>query len=600
MMPWGLPLSAAVWHPDAMTRLPLAVGSRLPRSAGPIPRLLVATVLAVSVVWSGAAVRPAPVAAVEPNFPSYDSGYHNLPEMIAEIRQAAINYPSLVQVRSIGKSYQLRDIMIAKISSDVAVDEGKPEVLIDALLHAREHLSTEQALAVLKWLTTGYGHDATVTRLVNTRVVWIIFAANPDGFRYDLTGSPFRAWRKNRQPNAGTTAIGTDLNRNFGYRWACCRGSSGSPSSILYRGRAPFSAPEAQVVRNFVASRVIDGVQRIKVHVTLHTNGQLILWPYSYTTRPLPPDMTSLDHAAFVAMANGMARLNGYRAEQSSALYISDGNEIDWMYGTYRIFSFTFELYPKELNTILGDFYPDDSHIGPETARNRSALLRLIDRASCPYADLASNYVRAYCGPMYDDFEINRGWRVNALGTDTATRGAWQVGIPQATADQGGAKQLANAVSGRSVAATGLAAGGSPSANSVHGGTTTLRGPAVTLPADPTQYGPLMFSYYFAHDAASTPADSFQVLVETPDGTRTEVFSVLGAPVNRNAVWQTASASLAAFAGQTIRIVLSATGGTNDLVEAGGGPDRVITALGVRRCLDGQAQRRASRPSHVR
>ena len=113
--------------------------------------------------------------------------------------------------------------------------------------------------------------------------MFIIFALNPDGMRYDLTGDPFRAWRKNRQPNAGTTAVGTDLNRNYGYRWGCCGGSSGSPSASTYRGSGPFSAPETQALRDFVRSRVVDGVQQIRAHITLHTNGELILWPYGYT-----------------------------------------------------------------------------------------------------------------------------------------------------------------------------------------------------------------------------------------------------------------------------------------------------------------------------
>ena len=70
-------------------------------------------------------------------------------------------------------------------------------MLVDALHHAREHLTTEQALALLRWLTRDYGTDETVTRLVDTREVFIIFALNPDGMRYDLTGAPYRAWRKN-------------------------------------------------------------------------------------------------------------------------------------------------------------------------------------------------------------------------------------------------------------------------------------------------------------------------------------------------------------------------------------------------------------------
>ena len=79
------------------------------------------------------------------------------------------------------------------------------------------------------------GKDAQITGLVNAREITIIFAVNPDGFVYDLTCAhsshpPYCAWRKNRQPNAGTSAIGTDLNRNYGYRWRCCGGSSGNPA----------------------------------------------------------------------------------------------------------------------------------------------------------------------------------------------------------------------------------------------------------------------------------------------------------------------------------------------------------------------------------
>ena len=129
--------------------------------------------------------------------------------------------------------------------------------MLDSLHHAREHLSLEQNLAVLRWLTEGYGTNERITHIVNAREVWIVFAVNPDGAEYDLTGSPYRAWRKNRQPNAGTTAIGTDLNRNYGYQWGCCGGSSGTKSASTYRGKAAFSAPETRVIRDFMASRRI-------------------------------------------------------------------------------------------------------------------------------------------------------------------------------------------------------------------------------------------------------------------------------------------------------------------------------------------------------
>ena len=530
--------------------------------------LALAGVLAVAALGTGLVARTPVVAAVEPNFPASMSGYHNYVEMVATIKQAALSYPSIVKVFSIGKSYQGRDIWAVKISDHVATDENEPEVLIDALHHAREHLSTEQALALIRWLTTGYGKDSTVTRLVNTREIYVIPALNPDGMRYDLTGSPFRAWRKNRQPNAGSSAIGTDLNRNYGWHFGCCGGSSGNPASLTYRGPRAFSAPETQAFRNFVLSRVVNGVQQIRTHVTLHTNGKLVLWPYGYTRTNIPADMTSLDHAAFVRLGMAMAALNGYRAEQSSDMYITDGDQIDWLYGAQRIFTFTFELYPAESATVAGDFYPDDSHIAAETARNRSALLLLIDRAGCPYAAISTAHLAQDCGAMYDDFEMNRAWTVNPLRTDTATAGAWQVANPAGTS-LGGAKQLDVTVSGRQSLVTGAAAGTSANANDVDGGTTMIRSRAVALPADAAAIGLMTFRYSFAHDAASTAEDSLQVMVEAEDGTRTTVFEVAGAPVNANGAWRYASASMAPFAGQTIRIVVAATdGGANNLVEA--------------------------------
>ena len=104
--------------------------------------------------------------------------------------------------------------------------------------------------------------------------------------------------------------------------------------------------------------------------------------------------MTVDDHAAFVAMGKAMARLNGYKAEQSSDLYITDGDEIDWLYGRHRIFSYTWELYPPETATVWGDHYPADENIAPQTARNRGALLYFIDMAGCPYRAIGKETTR--------------------------------------------------------------------------------------------------------------------------------------------------------------------------------------------------------------
>ena len=105
-----------------------------------------------------------------------------------------------------------------------------------------------------------------------------MFAVNPDGQAYDYGSGSLRNWRRNRQPTPGSAAIGTDLNRNFGYRWGG-KGSSANPFSTRFRGRAAFSAPETRAVRDFVASRVVDGRQQIRASVSFHEFGRVVMWP---------------------------------------------------------------------------------------------------------------------------------------------------------------------------------------------------------------------------------------------------------------------------------------------------------------------------------
>jgi murein tripeptide amidase MpaA len=495
--------------------------------------------------------------ALAENFPPKDSRYHTYGEMVTEIHDVAAAHPDIVSVFSIGKSYQGRDIWAAKVSDNVATDESEPEILFDALHHAREHLTVEQALYLFHQLVDGYGTDAQITKLVDAREIWIIFAVNPDGFVYDLTctGSshpPYCAWRKNRQPNSGTTAIGTDLNRNYGYGWRCCGGSSGNPSSITYRGKAPWSAPETRAVRNFVLSRVVGGIQQIKSHITFHTNGELILWPYGHTYTNLPADMTYADYLAFRAMGKGMAARNGYRAQQSSDLYITDGDEIDWMYGSQRIFSYTWELFPPETPTVWGDHYPADENIAPQTARNRSALLYFLEFGACPHALIQR--ANADCGPFFDDFEIGRGWQVNPDGTDTAPAGArFARGAPKRTTLGPTAIQPSTLASGRYGLVTGLAAGSTASANDLDG-RTTARSVAIQLPDAP---GELSFRYVFAH-GPGTAEDGITVLVEDETGVRTPVWTATASGSLVGASWKRGAASLDPWAGKSIRVVIQA------------------------------------------
>ncbi|MER6011132.1 M14 family metallopeptidase [Streptomyces bluensis] len=328
------------------------------------------------------------------DFPSADSRYHNYAEMNAEINQRIAAYPNIMSKRVIGKSYEGRDIIAVKISDNVASDESEPEVLFTHHQHAREHLTVEMALYLIRELGAGYGSDSRVTNMVNNREIWIVPDVNPDGGEYDIATGSYRSWRKNRQPNSGSSAVGTDLNRNWNYRWGCCGGSSGSTSSETYRGPSAESAPEVKVVADFVRSRVVGGVQQIKAGIDFHTYSELVLWPFGYTTADTTTGMTADDRNAFATVGQKMAASNGYTPEQSSDLYITDGSIDDWLWGNQKIFGYTFEMYPSSAGG--GGFYPPDEVIERETSRNRDAVLQLLENADCMYRSIGKE--AQYCG----------------------------------------------------------------------------------------------------------------------------------------------------------------------------------------------------------
>ncbi|QSB15115.1 choice-of-anchor J domain-containing protein [Natronosporangium hydrolyticum] len=514
-------------------------------------------------------VTPAP--GYPENYPPGYGNYHTYAELNSVVDDLVAAHPTIAQRHSYGTSHEGRDLIAMKISSPVGQDLGKPEVLLSAGMHAREHLTVEMAIYLMRMFTEEYGVDPQITDLVDNRVIWIMPQVNPDGGEWDIATGSFRSWRKNRQPNPGTSAVGTDLNRNFGHQWGGS-GSSGSPSSATYRGSAPFSAPEAEAYRQFVLSRIVDGEQRITMNIDFHTYSELVLWPYGYTSASLAPGLNADARDTFQAIGAEMAGSNGYQPMQASQLYVASGVSIDWMWANQGIFAYTFEMFPASASG--GGFYPPDSVIPAETARNRDAVLLLTEYADCPWR--AINKEDEYCDSgnggggqvlFADDFTTSTGWTRDPAGTDTATAGQWERAAPQATSWNGLPLQLGTPVAGGQMLVTGAAAGNSPGDHDVDDGVTTTRSPVISLPAQGA--ATLTFSWYLAHLNNSGPDDYFRVSVQHNGGT-TVVLNQAGAATNRPAAWSQATVDLSAYAGQNIRILVQAADeGAPSLVEAG-------------------------------
>ncbi len=314
--------------------------------------------------------------AQENDFPSQDAAYHSYAELTQELQTIAKKNSDIVQLSSIVKTTEGRDIWAIRITAGFADADQKPAAIYMGGHHAREHLSVELPLLFMKYLVAQYrAGNPRIVQLIKTRDVHIIPTVNPDGMEYDIKDASYKMWRKNRSRNSDGT-FGVDLNRNYGYQWGT-GGSSSNTSSETYKGPKAFSEIESVAIKNY-----IEAYTNISILLSFHSFSKIILYPWGHKYQPLE---TANDQAVHEVMAKKMAQWNGYDTGPSSSLYIASGDTTDWSYGVHKIISFTFELDPANNGFGGGGFYPGASVIEPTFQKNLEPMLYLLEYADNPY-----------------------------------------------------------------------------------------------------------------------------------------------------------------------------------------------------------------------
>lgn len=312
------------------------------------------------------------------DFPPHDSDYHNLSELEEELILLEKTYPSIAKLFVIGKSVEGRNLYMMRITASEYRTNQKPGIVFLGTHHAREHLSTEVPFFLMKYLMENYGKDAKLTQLIKEREIWIMPMVNPDGADYDIGGTKYRYWRKNRQHKDANYVHGVDLNRNYGFKWGG-DGSSSNMNSEIYRGSEPFSEPETKAIKTFIESH-----QNITTLLTYHTFSELILYPWGHKYDDIEDSKALKVHQT---MAQTMAQMTGYTPEPSSDLYLVSGDTTDWAFGEHGIISFTFELSPASWSE--GNFYLPAEKIQEVVKNNLMPAMYLIEYADDPYRVLS-------------------------------------------------------------------------------------------------------------------------------------------------------------------------------------------------------------------
>jgi murein tripeptide amidase MpaA len=114
--------------------------------------------------------------------------YYRPHEVEAVLNGFVEAYPQLIQLQQIGTSHEGRVIWCAVVTNQATgSDTEKSAYWLDANIHATEVTGSMGALHLLQTVLQGYGSDARLTHLLDTRALYVVPCVNPDGMEQALT-----------------------------------------------------------------------------------------------------------------------------------------------------------------------------------------------------------------------------------------------------------------------------------------------------------------------------------------------------------------------------------------------------------------------------
>lgn len=117
--------------------------------------------------------------------------FYDYAELTETLEAWAAEFPSLLQVESIGASYEGRDIWLCTVTNlETGPAEEKPAVIVHAQIHAMEFTGTTAALHLVDHLL--HSDDPRARHALDTRSFYVVPRVNPDGAEAGLRDGRFR------------------------------------------------------------------------------------------------------------------------------------------------------------------------------------------------------------------------------------------------------------------------------------------------------------------------------------------------------------------------------------------------------------------------
>ncbi|MCS7204508.1 MAG: M14 family zinc carboxypeptidase [Leptospiraceae bacterium] len=259
------------------------------------------------------------------------NGYKDFESLETIFRYLEKKYPSSVRISVLGKSHQQRPIYLLHITNHNSDFPYKIPIYVNSLHHGNEILSVEYVLDLVFLLL-----DEESVHLVNppSQVIqklsleerkeflekldiYLIPVVNPDGLE--------RFWYESLH-NGRKNGRNVDLNRNYPFHWhtSVVKASDVVPNSYMYRGVAPASEQEVQLIMNFLKQNPCS------FGLSYHTYANKILFPYTIDTlwNPIP------DRALYFGkkLLHQVVSFRKRPYTLTRKLYSVSGTDQDWIF----------------------------------------------------------------------------------------------------------------------------------------------------------------------------------------------------------------------------------------------------------------------------
>jgi len=237
-------------------------------------------------------------------------------------------YPALVTVEKAGVSYMGNEIVYLKIGN------GYKSIFINASHHGKEYMTTLLVMNQIDYLVNKYQYDKELQELLNNVSIIFLPMVNPDGINiargyakapsYAVTlGSSSQA---NRYMGWKANGRGVDLNRNYPMRWDYIQNDPGKPANMNYKGEAPFSEIETNIVKDLCQQNDFE------ICIAYHSAGEVIYW---YVYQDEEREKRDLE------IAKEISDLTGYKLIMTRE---TAGGMKDWFVQEYGKPGFTIEI----------------------------------------------------------------------------------------------------------------------------------------------------------------------------------------------------------------------------------------------------------------